>query len=227
MKVIIYTINNDPFCTAEKEYLTGHNIAFEEKNIEADPALREEMKTVADDFAGVPFSIVEKDDGTTVKLKGFTPAEFDGVLGVSPTETMTPEPAVASNEPTSLSADQAASMEPEAPVVPAPAVVPTPMPETPPISTEPTVVSTPPAKTATKEELDTVLSQLSSLSGTATTADTAVSVSIPNTPTDLPAPVASTPAQQPEPVIPQPAGQATAPAPAADSAVPEIPDFSK
>jgi len=90
MKVTIYTINNCGFCAQEKEYLTSKSISFEEKNIETRREYLSEMLEKSDKFAGVPFTLVEKDDDTVVKLKGFTKEEFDGTFGQSAESTSTP-----------------------------------------------------------------------------------------------------------------------------------------
>src|SRR3989344_4937480 len=82
-KITVYTINNCPFCEQAKAYLTEHKLLFEEKNIDTNRAYLSEMFAVSDNFAGVPFTVVAKDDGTTVKLKGFTKDDFDQALSVS------------------------------------------------------------------------------------------------------------------------------------------------
>lgn len=80
MKVTIYTITDCPFCKAEKDYLKERGIAFDEKNLESNKAYLPEMLEASDKFAGVPFTTVSKDDGTVVKLRGFTKEEFDESL---------------------------------------------------------------------------------------------------------------------------------------------------
>lgn len=80
MKVTIYTIAECPFCTQEKEYLTQKGIVFEEKNVATHKEFLQEMLGISDNFAGVPFTHVVKDDGSEVGFKGFTKEEFEQVL---------------------------------------------------------------------------------------------------------------------------------------------------
>lgn len=81
-KIIVYTINDCPFCEQEKAYLTEHTLLFEEKNIDTNRAYLTEMLAVSDNFTGVPFTVIQKDDGNKVILKGFTKEEFDTALNL-------------------------------------------------------------------------------------------------------------------------------------------------
>lgn len=120
MKVTIYTINDCKFSQAEKDYLKTNGIAFEEKNVEQNRDFLTEMLGISENFAGTPVTKIEKDDGMTNVLKGFTQEEFDKELGIitapdvlpptppMPSEEMsvpapTPEPAPLDVEPISLS----------------------------------------------------------------------------------------------------------------------------
>ena len=82
MKVTIYTINECKFSQAEKDYLKTNNIAFEEKNVEQNRDFLTEMLGISENFAGTPVTKIEKDDGTSNVLKGFTREEFDKELGL-------------------------------------------------------------------------------------------------------------------------------------------------
>ena len=99
MKVTIYTINECKFSQAEKDYLKTNNIAFEEKNVEQNRDFLTEMLGISENFAGTPVTKIEKDDGTSSVLKGFTQEEFDKELGlaaapdVMSVPVQTPEPA--------------------------------------------------------------------------------------------------------------------------------------
>lgn len=101
MKITVYTITDCKFSQAEKTYLQGKNLQFEEKNLETNREFLTEMLSVSNNFAGTPVTKIEKDDGQVIVLKGFTQDEFDKALG-APTantaavaETPTPAPAVA------------------------------------------------------------------------------------------------------------------------------------
>ncbi len=81
MKITIYTITDCQFSKQEKEYLTSHNLQFEEKNLETNHEYLTEMLNLSNNFAGTPVTKLEKDDTTIVVLKGFTQEEFDKELG--------------------------------------------------------------------------------------------------------------------------------------------------
>lgn len=81
MKITVYTVSDCQFSKAEKDYLTDHNLPYEEKNLEKNREWLTEMLAVSNNFAGTPVTKIEKDDGQIVVLKGFTQEEFDQVLG--------------------------------------------------------------------------------------------------------------------------------------------------
>lgn len=80
MKIIVYTITTSEFCDNIKKYLTSKNLPFEEKNVETNKDFLSEMLTASDNFAGVPFTWFQFDDGSEAGLKGFTESEFDDLL---------------------------------------------------------------------------------------------------------------------------------------------------
>lgn len=86
MKITVYTITDCEFSKQEKEYLTSHQISFEEKNLETNKEFLTEMLVVSNNFAGTPVTKIEKDDGKIEILKGFTKEEFDKTLGYTPEE---------------------------------------------------------------------------------------------------------------------------------------------
>lgn len=147
MKVTIYTINNCGFCAQEKEYLTSKSIPFEEKNIETRREYLSEMLEKSDKFAGVPFTLIEKDDGTIVKLKGFTKEEFDGTFGQVGTATSSPVQTMeaAVQAPASNVVPETTVPEVTAPVAPvtAPPVIEKPPVESPPVVESPSSAPTP------------------------------------------------------------------------------------
>ncbi len=82
MKIIVYTINDCPFCKQEKDYLSTNKLAFEEKNLETNKEFLTEMLAVSNNFAGTPVTKIEKDDGQITVIKGFTKEEFDKTFGL-------------------------------------------------------------------------------------------------------------------------------------------------
>ena len=139
MKITVYTITDCPFCKQEKDFLNAQGLQFEEKNVQENRDFLTEMLEKSDKFAGVPFTIVEKDGGEKVNLKGFTQSEFEQALGLSaggsvaapaavPTPSVDPVAAPMST-PTDMSAANPAS--PVAPATPTmdPTVVASSMPD--------------------------------------------------------------------------------------------------
>ncbi len=86
MKITIYTITSCQFSKQEKDYLTAHQLSFEEKNLETNREFLTEMLTISNNFAGTPVTKIEKDDGQIAVLKGFTKEEFDKTLGITDTK---------------------------------------------------------------------------------------------------------------------------------------------
>ncbi|QQG44239.1 MAG: hypothetical protein HYW86_05265 [Candidatus Roizmanbacteria bacterium] len=97
MKITVYSITDCPFCKQEKEYLTSHNLQYEEKNLETNKEFLSEMLTLSNNFAGTPVTKIDKDDGQIAVLKGFTKEEFDQALNIQPAA-----PAVAAVPPVEI-----------------------------------------------------------------------------------------------------------------------------
>lgn len=93
MKITIYTITDCQYCKALKEYLAEKNLPFEEKNVQTDKTYLSEMLEISGNFAGVPFSVIDKDGGEQVKIKGFTQSEFDEALMTGSTDSESTAPA--------------------------------------------------------------------------------------------------------------------------------------
>src|SRR3989338_3594330 len=153
MKVILYTTSDCMFSKQEKEYLASKHITFEEKNVQTNRYFLQEMLNVSNNFAGTPVTKVDKDDGQSVVLKGFTQSEFDNVFAsnVQQANSTIPVPPAPTDQPVQ---DQPVSNPQPDPVVPDPVVPnvpdPTPMPpietptvEIPPFEPTPTPSETP------------------------------------------------------------------------------------
>lgn len=80
-KVSIYTTITCAYCHAEKEFLKSHNIDFEEKAVDSDPSLAEEMIHLSGQL-GVPFTVIEQDDGSKVGILGFDQQRLGEALGL-------------------------------------------------------------------------------------------------------------------------------------------------
>lgn len=84
MNVILYTINDteSDFCKQAKDFLTAHNIPFENKDVEHDRTALSAMLAISDNFSGVPVMVVGEGADQKV-VKGFTQEEFEQALGLS------------------------------------------------------------------------------------------------------------------------------------------------
>lgn len=137
MKITIYTISDCVFCKQEKDYLTSHNVAYEEKNLETNKDFLTEMLAVSNNFAGTPVTKIEKDDGQITVLKGFTKEDFDQALNITPVVAAPTEQPVA---PAIQTAEASMSMPSDTAVAP---TIPVPTPPAP----EPTITANIPEPT--------------------------------------------------------------------------------
>ncbi len=152
MKITIYTTTDCQFSKAEKEYLSSHSLSFEEKNLEKNKDYLTEMLSVSNNFAGTPVTKIEKDDGTSTVLKGFTKDEFDQALNFAPAQATPVQ--TASTPPSDKPVD-----EPQAPTPTPPSSIPTipePTPPTPPVvepppPAPPPLCAPPPPRTPRRE----------------------------------------------------------------------------
>lgn len=81
-KITIYSTATCGFCKMLKSYLQSKDIAYEEKHADEDQKLAEELYEKSGQL-GVPFTIIEKDDGTEEKILGFDRVKIDQVLGLA------------------------------------------------------------------------------------------------------------------------------------------------
>lgn len=80
-KVTMYTTTTCPFCKMQKDYLNAKSIAFEEILVDNNPGKAQEMIEMSGQM-GVPFTIIEKDDGIKVSILGFDKPKIDEALGI-------------------------------------------------------------------------------------------------------------------------------------------------
>jgi hypothetical protein len=64
-----------------KGYLQTHDIEFEDKKADQDQSIAKELYELSGQL-GVPFTVIEKDDGTKEKVLGFDRAKINSVLGL-------------------------------------------------------------------------------------------------------------------------------------------------
>ena len=72
-KVTVYTSNTCPYCTMAKDYLRDREVAFEEKNVQTDKEVRQELMAMG--YTGVPVICVDDE-----QIVGFDKARLDELL---------------------------------------------------------------------------------------------------------------------------------------------------
>ncbi|MEX0748881.1 MAG: glutaredoxin family protein [Candidatus Saccharimonadales bacterium] len=81
-KVTIYTTATCAYCHMLKNYLSEHDVTFDEKRADEDQLLAKELYEKSGQL-GVPFAIIEKDDGSTEQVLGFDKPKIDAALGLA------------------------------------------------------------------------------------------------------------------------------------------------
>jgi glutaredoxin len=66
-----------------KDYLSQKNVSFTEKLVDQDEPAREEMMSFSGGFLGVPFTLIQKDDGAKETIVGFDKGKVDSILGLT------------------------------------------------------------------------------------------------------------------------------------------------
>ncbi len=82
MTITIYSTTTCSFCHALTGWLEKQNITYIRKNTDEDPAALTEFMNVNEGSLGVPFTIIQDDDGKQTKILGFDLPKFKQVLGV-------------------------------------------------------------------------------------------------------------------------------------------------
>ena len=81
-KITIYSTATCVYCHMLKNYLDSKNISYDEKRADSDQALAQELYDKSHQL-GVPFTIINTDDGREVPILGFDKPKFDQVLGLA------------------------------------------------------------------------------------------------------------------------------------------------
>lgn len=81
MNITIYTTATCGFCRMLKSYLDSKDIPYEEKQADLDQKLAEELYNKSGQL-GVPFTVIEKDDGSEEKVLGFDRPKIDAALNI-------------------------------------------------------------------------------------------------------------------------------------------------
>lgn len=78
----MYTTATCPFCKMQMEYLDSKHVPYERILVDEHPEKIEEMVTISGQM-GVPFTVIEKEDGTKTSILGFDQKKIDEVLGIA------------------------------------------------------------------------------------------------------------------------------------------------
>jgi len=81
-KITIYSTATCAYCKMLKGYLQSKEITYEEKHVDQDPALAQELVDRSHQM-GVPFTIIEEDGHDPIGILGFDKPRVDQVLGLA------------------------------------------------------------------------------------------------------------------------------------------------
>ncbi len=80
-KVKIYKTHTCPFCRMESEFLTEKGVAFDEVFVDDDFKQATEMMNISGQM-GVPFTVIETDNGGQINILGFDRKKISQILGI-------------------------------------------------------------------------------------------------------------------------------------------------
>ena len=83
MTITIYSTTTCPYCLMLKNYLKEKNISYTEKLVDQDDTAKEEMIKDSGGFMGVPFTVLQKDDGAKEVVVGFDQGKLNQILGLN------------------------------------------------------------------------------------------------------------------------------------------------
>ena len=79
MKITIYSTTTCPYCVSLKRWLNEQEIPYTNYMVDQNPVAAQNMINLSGQ-RGVPFSTVEKDDGSIEKIIGFDRHKFELAL---------------------------------------------------------------------------------------------------------------------------------------------------
>lgn len=80
-KITMYTTATCPFCKMQMEYLNSRKVPYERILVDEHPEKITEMMAISGQM-GVPFTVIEKEDGTKTSILGFDKKRVDEELGI-------------------------------------------------------------------------------------------------------------------------------------------------
>lgn len=82
MKITIYSTTTCPYCKMLKDYLAQNGFSFVEKLVDQDEAAQNEMISISGGFLGVPYTVIERDNGTKDTVVGFDKGRLNSILQI-------------------------------------------------------------------------------------------------------------------------------------------------
>ncbi len=83
MNTTIYTTSSCAICHSLMEWLDKEGQTYTRVVVDEDEQGMMNLMSASGGAVGVPFSVIEKDDGTEEKIFGFDRNKFKAILGIS------------------------------------------------------------------------------------------------------------------------------------------------
>lgn len=80
-KVTLYTTSTCPFCMMQKDYFAEKNVKYAEILVDKHPEEAMKMVEISGQM-GVPFTVVDSEDGTRVTILGFDKEKISEAIGI-------------------------------------------------------------------------------------------------------------------------------------------------
>lgn len=80
MHITVYSTTTCTTCHVLTQWLDKQGLNYQKKVVDEDPALMLEFMSVNDGMVGVPFTLIEKDDGSIQKLTGYDIAKLKAIV---------------------------------------------------------------------------------------------------------------------------------------------------
>lgn len=80
-KVTVYTTTTCPFCLMQKNYFKEKNVQYTEILVDQHPEEVEKMVEISGQM-GVPFTVIDSEDGQRVTILGFDRPAISKALGI-------------------------------------------------------------------------------------------------------------------------------------------------
>lgn len=80
-KITIYSTATCGFCRMLKSYLQSKDITYNEVKVDENPEEAKKLYEMSGQL-GVPFTVIDMDDGSKKAILGFDKPQFDKVLGL-------------------------------------------------------------------------------------------------------------------------------------------------